>query len=83
MRALQNYLQNSRNREAMALLYAESLLSLLQPQARPVVAEEAKAYIQRGEKKSSECAWWPLRCHLRALGLFCSDEQMAKVMVSR
>ena len=83
MRTLQTYLQTSRNREAMALLYAESLLRLLQPQARPVVAEEAKAYIQRGEKKSSECAWWPLRCHLRALGLFCSDEQMAKVMVSR
>lgn len=83
MQALQNYLQNSKNREEIALLYAESLLSLLEPQARPVVTEEAKAYIQRGETKHPELSWWPLRSYLRSLGLFCYDAQMAEVMLAR
>ena len=83
IQALQNYLQNSKNREPMAVLYAQSLLSLLEPQARPVVTEEANAYIERGETKHPELAWWPLRSYLRSLGLFCYDAQMAEVMLSR
>ena len=67
----------------MALLYARNLLNMLEPQARPVVAEEAEAYAQRGQTKANNRSWWQLRCMLRSLSLFCGDAQMAEVMISR
>ena len=59
-----------------------SLTSLLEVQARPVVAEEAKAYQQHGHKNAKDRAWWELRCMVRSLAVFCADEEMAEVMVS-
>ena len=66
----------------MAVLWCASLSSLLEAQARPVVAEEAKAYQQHGHKNAKDRAWWELRCMVRSLAVFCADEEMAEVMVS-
>ena len=66
----------------MAMLWAESLFRLVEPQARPIIVEEAKEYIQRGSKNATERPWWPLRCMLRSLSLFCNDEQIADEMIT-
>lgn len=66
----------------MAVLWCASLSSLLEAQARPVVAEEAKAYQQHGHKNAKDRVWWELRCMVRSLAVFCADEEMAEVMVS-
>ena len=66
----------------MAYLWAESLFKLIKPQARPIIVEEAKAYIERGVKNANDRPWWPLRSMLRSLSLFCNDEQIADCMIS-
>lgn len=66
----------------MAVLWCASLSNLLEAQARPVVAEEARAYQQRGNTNAKGRPWWELRCMIRSLAVFCADEEMAEVMVS-
>lgn len=66
----------------MAYLWGESLFRLIEPQARPIIVEEGRAYIQRGQKNAKERSWWPLRCIIRSLSLFCNDEQIADTMIS-
>ena len=80
IRALQSFLKYSESREKMALFWVESVLQLIEPQARSVIVEEAKGYRQHGEKNAKGRSWWELRCSLRALSLFCNDEQISQCL---
>lgn len=82
VRALSSFLRFSENRERIAAMWAESVLQLVEPQARAAIVEEAKGYVQRGAKNAKGRPWWELRCLLRALSLFCGDEQLAQLLGS-
>ena len=82
MRALASFLRFSANRERLAAMWATSALQLVEPQARAAIVEEARGYVQRGAKNANGRAWWELRCRLRAIGLFCGEEQLAQLLGS-
>lgn len=56
-------------------------MDIMKPQCDPTLAKEAQGYLNRAVTKANGRDWWAVRCCLRALSLYASDEEMGEQMM--